>query len=156
MRCPRCESTSLAVLEKRDTEEGVRRRRQCQGCQHRFTTYERAEMPQLTVLKRDGQREQYSEEKVLCGMQAACKNRPIHPEQLQRAAGAITKELRLGTSEVVTSNQIGELVLDQLRVMDPIAYLRFVSVHRSFTDLETFKHEIKRLESLTNKKDRHE
>ena len=155
MRCPRCESTSLAVLEKRDTEEGVRRRRQCQGCDHRFTTYERAEMPQLTVLKRDGQREQYSEEKVLSGMEAACKNRPIHPEQLQKAAGAITKELRLGTSEVVTSNQIGELVLDQLRFMDPIAYLRFVSVHRSFTDLETFKHEIKRLESLSNK-DRHE
>ncbi len=155
MRCPRCESTQLAVLEKRDTEEGVRRRRQCQSCDHRFTTYERAEMPQLTVLKRDGQREQYSEDKVLCGMQAACKNRPIHPEQLQKAASAITKELRLGTSEVVTSNQIGELVLDQLRFMDPIAYLRFVSVHRSFTDLETFKHEIKRLDNLTNK-DRHE
>lgn len=155
MHCPRCQAKDLAVLEKRDTEEGVRRRRQCHQCQHRFTTYERAEIPQLIVLKRDGQREQYSEDKVLVGIQAACKNRPIHPEQLQKAAGCITKELRLGTSEVVTSNQIGELVLDQLCLIDPIAYLRFVSVHRSFTDLDTFKNEIKRLEQVT-RQNRHE
>lgn len=149
MVCPRCQKTSLVVLEKRNAEDSIRRRRMCQACQYRFTTYERAEIPQLTVLKRDGSRESYNEDKVTSGIAKACKNRPVQPAQIAKTTQSITKELRSGTSEVVSSNHIGELVLEHLRNLDQLAYLRFASVHRQFADLGDFKKEIKQLEQVT-------
>lgn len=151
MKCPHCQHEDLAVLEKRDIEGGVRRRRVCNNCQHRFTTYERPEVPQLVVVKKDGSREQYDEEKVRLGMEMACKNRPLHPAQISQAAAEVTQVLRAGEQDAVSSNQIGDLVLARLRQLDQIAYLRFVSVHHSFPDLESFKKEIQRLEKITNK-----
>lgn len=146
MKCPVCDASNLAVLEKRDIEEGVRRRRLCQDCGHRFTTYERSEVPLITVVKRGGQREHYDEDKVVRGIKMACKNRPVQKEQISNAAHAVTRSLREGDTDVVSSNQVGDLVLDHLRHLDHIAYLRFVSVHRSFPDIASFKREIQRLE----------
>lgn len=146
MNCPQCQHDDLSVLEKRDIEGGIRRRRLCRQCDHRFTTYERPEVPQLIVVKKDGRREQYDESKVLLGLQMACKNRPIHPAQISQAAHDVTVQLRAGEETTVSSNQIGDLVLEKLRVLDHIAYLRFVSVHHSYPDLEAFKKEIVRLE----------
>ncbi len=145
MVCPQCQSNDIAVLEKRDIEGGVRRRRVCNQCQHRFTTYERVEIPQLVVLKRDGSREHYNEEKVKKGIELSCKNRPIQPEQIENAVENVTRKLRLGDNELVSSNQVGDLVLEELLELDKIAYLRFVSVHRSFPDIEAFKKEIQRI-----------
>lgn len=146
MNCPNCQHEDISVLEKRDIEGGVRRRRVCKNCDHRFTTYERPEVPQLIVVKKDGQREQYDENKVRLGMEMACKNRPIHPAQISKAVIEVTQTLRAGENETVSSNQIGDIVLNKLQYLDSIAYLRFVSVHHSFPDLESFKKEINRLE----------
>lgn len=146
MKCPICDAQNLAVLEKRDIEEGVRRRRICNDCGHRFTTYERSEVPIITVVKRSGEREHYDETKVIKGMGMACKNRPVQKEQISNAARAVTRSLREGDADVISSNQIGDLVLNHLRHLDHIAYLRFASVHRSFPDLAAFKREIQRLE----------
>lgn len=145
MVCPQCQQSDIAVLEKRDIEGGVRRRRVCNSCQHRFTTYERVEIPQLVVLKRDGGREHYNEEKVKRGIEVSCKNRPVQPEQIENAVENVTRKLRQGDNEVVSTNQVGELVLEELLALDKIAYLRFVSVHRCFADVEAFKKEIQRI-----------
>ena len=145
MVCPQCQHGDIGVLEKRDIEDGVRRRRVCHRCQHRFTTYERVEVPQLVVLKRDGNREHYNEAKVKKGMELSCKIRPIQPEQIEIAVENITRKLRQGGNEIVTTTQVGELVLEELLGIDKIAYLRFVSVHRSFADVESFKKEISRI-----------
>lgn len=145
MVCPQCQESDIGVLEKRDIEDGVRRRRVCRICEHRFTTYERIEIPQLVILKRDGSREHYNEEKIKKGMALSCKNRPIQPEQIDNAVENITKQLRQGDQDTVSSNQVGEIVLEELLRLDKIAYLRFVSVHRSFPDIEAFKKEIQRI-----------
>lgn len=146
MHCPNCQQTNLSVLEKRDIEDGIRRRRLCNKCQYRFTTYERIEKSQITVLKRNGGRELYHEQKVRRGLQLACKNRPVQLEQIEKAARKVTKLLQQGEEELVSSNQIGELVLAQLKQLDLVAYLRFASVHRSFPDITSFKKEIQKIE----------
>jgi len=145
MRCPKCNKDDLSVLEKRDIDDDIRRRRQCNSCNFRFTTYERIEIPQITVLKRDGSREHYDEDKVRRGIMVSCKNRPIQPEQIDDAVINVSRILKQGGEQTVSSNQIGELVLNELLALDKIAYLRFVSVHRAFNDVEAFKKEIQKI-----------
>ena len=145
MKCPKCNKDDLSVLEKRDIDDDIRRRRHCNSCDFRFTTYERIEVPQITVLKRDGTREHYDEDKVRTGILVSCKNRPLQPEQIDNSVINVSRILKQGGEQTVSSNQIGELVLNELLNLDKIAYLRFVSVHRSFNDIESFKKEIQKI-----------
>lgn len=135
------------MLDSRPIEEGrtIRRRRECEECQFRFTTFERIEEVPLIVVKKEGTREEYSRDKLLRGLIRACEKRPVALEQLENIALEIEKELRnRGTSEV-KSDEIGEMVMDRLVSVDEVAYVRFASVYRQFKDVSVFLDELKDL-----------
>ncbi|MGI8793400.1 MAG: transcriptional regulator NrdR, partial [Acidimicrobiales bacterium] len=133
MRCPACSNDDDKVVDSRTAEEGaaIRRRRECLGCGRRFTTYERLEEAPLMVLKRSGQRSPFDRAKIVAGVGAAAKNRPVSPEAMDALAAEIEETMRLEGLEV-RSEQIGREVLDRLRDLDEVAYLRFVSVYKEF------------------------
>jgi transcriptional repressor NrdR len=141
------------VIDSRTAEEGaaVRRRRECLGCGRRFTTYERVEDVPFVVVKRSGGREPFERAKVVAGMQAAAKNRPLSPADLEQVAAEIEENLRLEGHEV-TTEQVGLAVLDALRSRDHVAYLRFASVYKGFTDAGDFEREAGLLVKLTSPK----
>ncbi|MBV9104134.1 MAG: transcriptional repressor NrdR [Candidatus Eremiobacteraeota bacterium] len=142
MICPSCRKTETRVVDSRDDESVVRRRRECLGCKHRFTTYERMESPRLFVVKKDGRREQYSRDKVIAGLRRACEKRPVSEAQLEEMTAALERELfSRGENEVPTTT-IGEKVMETLRRLDKVAYIRFASVYRSFRDVESFQAEL--------------
>lgn len=147
MRCPACGHPDTRVLDSRPTEEGaaIRRRRECPRCRERFTTYERVEHTPLWVVKKDGRRELFNPDKVLAGVLTACEKRPVSLEQLQSLVREVERELRSRYDREVPSREIGELVMERLRALDDIAYVRFASVYREFRDLETLRREVERL-----------
>lgn len=147
MRCPYCHFEDSKVLDSRPTDEGmaVRRRRECLSCQRRFTTYEKVEEQLLLVVKRDGRRVSFDRGKILSGMMKACEKRPISMEQLERVTAAIELEIRNRFDREVPSTEIGELVMDKLRTLDEVAYVRFASVYREFADINRFREELERL-----------
>jgi transcriptional repressor NrdR len=132
------------VVDSRDDETVVRRRRECLDprCKHRFTTYERMEAPRLFVVKKDGRREQYSREKVLAGLRKACEKRPISESQMESTAADIERELFARGESEVPATLVGEKLMEALRSLDPVAYIRFASVYRSFRDVESFREEL--------------
>ncbi|ASS92127.1 MAG: transcriptional regulator NrdR [Bacillaceae bacterium] len=147
MKCPSCHHFGTRVLDSRPVDEGrsIRRRRECEECQYRFTTFEKVEEIPLIVVKKEGTREEFSREKVLRGMIKACEKRPVSLKKLEDAAHDIEKELRnLGTSEI-SSETIGEMVMDRLAEIDEVAYVRFASVYRQFKDINVFIEELKEL-----------
>lgn len=147
MKCPYCSFIETKVSDKRDAEGAVviRRRRECLRCSRRFTTYERAELPELMVIKKDGRREPFARDKLVLGLMKAFEKRPVGLAEIEALADEIEMELRrLGIQEVV-SHEIGNSVMKQLKKKDPIAYLRFVSVYRAFSDLKAFEKEVRRL-----------
>ncbi|TAK88855.1 transcriptional repressor NrdR [Patescibacteria group bacterium] len=147
MRCPDCGYLDSKVIESRDLEDGaqIRRRRQCLKCSFRFTTYERTEQPRLTIIKKDGRREPFDRQKLAGGLYRACEKRPVAASQLEETINQIERELRsLGEPEV-SVERIGELAMDHLLELDDVAYVRFASVYRSFTDVESFEAELARL-----------
>ncbi|WP_053218948.1 transcriptional regulator NrdR [Virgibacillus senegalensis] len=147
MRCPNCQFKSTKVLDSRPIEEGrsIRRRRECEACSFRFTTFERLEEVPLIVVKKEGTREEYSREKLMRGLIKACEKRPVALEQIESIAVEVEKELRnRGTSEV-QSKEIGEMVMDRLSSVDEVAYVRFASVYRQFKDISVFLDELKDL-----------
>lgn len=151
MKCPYCGSTEIKVADKRDSGDGViRRRRECLKCRKRFTTYERIETIDLLVIKKDGKREQFDREKLKRGLLRACEKRPIQYEKIEKILDWIESKLRLKKKTEVESREIGELVMRKLEKLDKVAYIRFASVYKDFTDLETFHKELKTL--LTGKK----
>ena len=150
MNCPNCKSDELSVIDSRDCDEGIRRRRLCTKCDFRFTTYERIEKPIIVVVKKDNRRERFSKEKLTHGILQACKNRPIDKVVVDRAVDEIEKLINILGDEEVPSHYIGEQVLDSLKGIDHVAYLRFASVHKSFNDLHAFEREIARLENKKN------
>lgn len=123
----------------------VRRRRECQHCGYRFTTYEKVEVTPLLVVKKDGRREAFDRDKILRGMLTACEKRPVQLERLQTIAAEIERELQSRYDKEVESRVIGEMVMDRLRRVDQVAYVRFASVYRQFRDIETFRRELDRL-----------
>ncbi len=125
----------------------MRRRRECLDprCKHRFTTYERMEQPRLYVAKKDGRRENYSREKLLSGLHKACEKRPISENQMEAIATELERELFARGENEVSSSLVGEKVMEALRGLDPVAYIRFASVYRSFGDIESFREELKTL-----------
>jgi len=145
MVCPVCRAGDTRVIDSRDDENAVRRRRECLACKHRFTTYERAEAARLFVVKKDGRREAYSREKLLGGIHKACEKRPISESAMQEVADEIERELYSRGDNEVASSLVGELVMAALRRLDKIAYIRFASVYRSFADLNSFQEELAQL-----------
>ncbi|KKM12260.1 NrdR family transcriptional regulator [Clostridiales bacterium PH28_bin88] len=145
MRCPFCGHAGSKVLDSRPTEDGnsIRRRRECLECTRRYTTYEKAEMLPLLVVKKDGRREVYNRQKLLGGLTRACEKRPIPVGRLEEMVYDIERELMNTTEREVKSEAIGELVMDRLRQVDEVAYVRFASVYRQFKDLESFMAEVK-------------
>jgi transcriptional repressor NrdR len=151
MRCPACSSLDDRVVDSRLAEDGsaIRRRRECLGCGRRFTTYERFEELALTVIKRSGQPQPFDRAKIVAGVRAAAKNRPIGEEQLDALAVDIEESLRLEGQDV-TSEQVGRAVLEQLRALDEVAYVRFASVYKGFSDAGDFEREVGLLAQLAD------
>lgn len=149
MRCPYCQEFESRVLDSRSSEDGssIRRRRECNYCKKRFTTYERVEERPLLVIKKNGEREQFDREKLLSGITRACEKRPVSMEKIEKIVVEIERELRDAYDREVNSLIIGEKVMDKLQDLDEVAYVRFASVYRQFTDLNSF---IKTIEQLKN------
>jgi transcriptional repressor NrdR len=147
MRCPVCADPNTRVIDSRAIKDGVeiRRRRLCDACAHRFTTYERSEEAFPKVVKKDGRREPWDREKILRGLSKACEKRPIPVKEIERLADEVGRALgNLGEPEV-SAERIGERLMDGLRQLDDVAYVRFASVYRSFKDIDEFMQELSRL-----------
>ncbi|MHB8141584.1 MAG: transcriptional regulator NrdR [Vulcanimicrobiaceae bacterium] len=142
--CPTCRKSETRVVDSRDDETVVRRRRECLDarCKHRFTTYERMESPRLFVVKKDGRREQYNREKILSGLRRACEKRPISEAQMEAVAADLERELFARGESEVPATLVGERLMDALKLLDGVAYIRFASVYRSFRDVESFRQEL--------------
>jgi transcriptional repressor NrdR len=142
MKCPYCGSTESRVVDTREVGDGIRRRRECQGCQQRYTTYEQVAKVHLMIVKRDGRREPFDRQKLFEGIWKACAKRPVSSEAVEEIVSEIEANLYgLGQPEV-PSRVLGEMVMDRLRDLDGVAYVRFASVYRSFADLETLQREV--------------
>ena len=145
MRCPYCDSLDSKVTDSRSAEEGIRRRRECVKCGLRFTTYERVQSTALLVAKRDGRPQEFDREKLLASITIACAKRPIPNHEIDKLVQDIEQTLQgLGRAEI-PSAIIGEMVMDRLRTMDRVAYVRWASVYRGFQDLESFEEVVKDL-----------
>jgi len=143
--CPTCRKSETRVVDSRDDESVVRRRRECLTCKHRFTTYERIEAPRLFVVKKDGRREQYARDKVLNGLRRACEKRPVSDAQMEELVAGIERELFARGENEVPASLVGEKLMEALKTIDPVAYIRFASVYRSFRDVESFQAELAEL-----------
>ncbi len=150
VKCPFCGNLESRVIDSRPVEDGaaIRRRRECLSCKKRFTTYERIESPVMLVIKKDGRREMFDREKIIKGLLKACEKRPVSRERIEEIASEIEADLRMEGRKEVSSKEIGERVIEALKDIDKVAYVRFASVYREFTDLSHF---IKELETLLNK-----
>jgi len=149
MRCPKCGCQDDKVIDSRASREGatIRRRRECTGCTHRFTTYEEVEHQGLMVLKRDGRHEEFSKEKLLSGLKKACQKRPITPKVMEDLVEKIMDEITNRYEREVPGEAIGKLVMEGLRGIDDVAYVRYASVYRRFQEATDFVHEVKKLEA---------
>lgn len=151
MRCPFCGHLEDHVVDSRQSREGtsIRRRRECLGCERRFTSYERIEEVYPQIVKRDGSREEYRREKVLQGLRLAVRKRPVASERLEAVVDQLEEAmLELNTRELASS-WIGEFVANALRTLDPVAYIRFASVYRAFSDIQQFLEELRELDRNT-------
>jgi len=150
IRCPSCFNDDTRVLDSRPTEEGaaIRRRRECSACGRRFTTFERIEEVPLMVIKKDGSRQRFDRSKVLQGILKACEKRPIAMSVLEELAALVERDLTQSGEREVSSSAIGELVMDHLKGIDPVAYVRFASVYRQFADINSLKREIDHILTL--------
>lgn len=144
MKCPVCGNPDSKVIDSRPVEEGnsIKRRRECPVCQKRFTTFEIVETVQIFVTKKDGSKELFDRNKLLGGLLKACQKRPVNAEEI---VAEIETELQNSMSNDVTTKEIGEMVMDKLKVRDEVAYVRFASVYREFKDIETFMTELRQL-----------
>lgn len=153
MRCPLCQYNGTRVLDSRPVNEAksIRRRRECEDCGHRFTTFETVEETPLLIIKKDGTREEYSREKMLRGIVRACEKRPVPLETLEKIVDKIGQELRGSGRVEINSQDIGELVMKALYEVDEVSYVRFASVYRQFKDINVFIQELEEL--LANSKE---
>ena len=144
MKCSRCQNDDTKVIESRDVTDGqaIRRRRECIVCQHRFTTYERIERPQVIVIKNNGTRELFDRNKLLAGLYRACEKTPVSSLQLERLVADIEQELQACGDQEVPSAKIGDMVMKQLAALNEVAYVRFASVYRRFKDIAGFEREL--------------
>ena len=147
MKCPYCNSEDTKVIDSRPTEDGhaIRRRRGCEKCGKRFTTYEKVEESIIMIVKKDGSREAFDRGKLMNGIIRACEKRPVPMATIEEMVDRIERGLNNLMQKEVKSDFIGELVMDELKKVDQVAYIRFASVYRQFTDVETFTEEINKL-----------
>lgn len=147
MRCPFCANTEDRVVDSRESREGdvIRRRRECVACGRRFTSYEKIELMPFQVVKRDERREPYDREKLMRGLQVACRKRPVPQAELDRVADSIEAAMQESGEREISSQQLGRLVMERLRELDPVAYVRFASVYRRFEDVDAFVKELHEL-----------
>jgi len=145
MKCPYCGDTASRVIDTREVGDGIRRRRECQVCHQRYTTYEHVAKANLLVVKRDGRREPFDRQKLFDGLVTACAKRPVSTQEIEAVVAEVESFLyRMGQAEV-PSRLIGEKVMDVLRRLDGVAYVRFASVYRQFTDLNVLKREVEEI-----------
>lgn len=147
MRCPKCNYTESKVIDTRPTDDGakIRRRRECMDCGHRFTTYEKIEETQIVVIKRDGTRQGYNRDKIINGLIRACDKRSVSLEQIEAIADKVEKQLYNTFQNEVSTEVIGEMVMNELQGVDDVAYVRFASVYRKFKDIDTFMDELTKI-----------
>ncbi|MBQ6663783.1 MAG: transcriptional repressor NrdR [Firmicutes bacterium] len=147
MKCPFCDNPDTKVIDSRPIEEGkaIRRRRECEQCGKRFTTYEKVEASIIMVIKKDGSREAFDRDKIMNGIVKACYKRPVSVSDMERVVNDIERGLNNMMEKEIKSTFIGELVMEQLKNLDEVAYVRFASVYRQFTDVNTFIKEIEEL-----------
>lgn len=146
MKCIYCNCTESRVIDSRPTEDGaIRRRRECEGCQRRFTTYEKIEMLPLLVVKKDQRREPFDAAKVRSGIVKACEKRPVPLAEIEKLVRRVEMNVCQQPEQEVTTEQIGEMVMDGLKELDEVAYIRFASVYRQFTDVQSFMAELQQL-----------
>lgn len=150
MHCGQCNSNDIKVIESRDVAEGqaIRRRRMCTSCSYRFTTYERIERPQLVVIKNDKTRELFSRTKLLAGLYRSCEKTSVSSVQLEQLVSDIEDNLYACGDNEVSTTKIGELIMERLAVLNEVAYVRFASVYRRFTDITSFEHELNTIKQL--------
>ena len=144
MKCPFCGHLEDKVIDSRPAEDGssIRRRRECLSCSSRFTTYEKVELLPLLVIKKDGTREAYSQDKLLNGILKACEKRPVSSEQMMDMVTYVENQIQNSTKRETSTNEIGEMVMKQLKDIDEVAYVRFASVYRQFKDVNSFLEEL--------------
>ena len=145
MKCPYCGDEDIRVIDSRPAENAIRRRRQCGRCEKRFTTYERIETIPMMIVKKDETREPYDRSKIEAGMLGACHKRPVSVAMINDAVDDIENQIMTRDRREISTTEIGELVMDKLREIDDVAYVRFASVYREFKDVETFLREIEKL-----------
>ncbi len=147
MRCPFCGNTEDRVVDSRESREAdvIRRRRECTKCERRFTSYEKIEQLPFQVAKRDERRETYDRSKLMRGLQVACRKRPVPQEKLERLADFIETAMQDSSDREISSKSIGTMVIERLRDLDPVAYVRFASVYRRFEDVDAFVKELHQL-----------
>lgn len=147
MKCPYCQNPDTRVIDSRESKKGlsIRRRRQCSACKRRFTTYERVEEVPFMVVKKDGSRQPFDGQKILRGMLKACEKRPIPVSKLEEIVEEIENKLQEKPEKEMSSAEIGALVMDRLKELDKVAYVRFASVYREFKDVVEFKQELENL-----------
>ena len=145
MECPYCSHTEMKVTDKRDSPEGIRRRRECLKCKKRFTTYEKISKNDLYIIKKNGQREVFSKDKLSAGIHRAFEKRPIPKEKIDRLISEIEESLRKKGKKEIKSATVGEIVIKKIKKLDNVAYIRFASVYRDFQDIKDFKKEFKDL-----------
>ena len=141
MRCPFCAHEDSQVKDSRPTDDGaaIRRRRQCEGCGARFTTFERIQLRELTVVKSDGKREPFDRSKLERSIQIACRKRPVDPARIERLATAIQRQIETSGDSEITATAVGEMVMDGLKALDSVAYIRFASVYKDFREAKDFE-----------------
>ena len=151
MKCPFCGYDDSKVLDTRPTDEGytIRRRRECLKCQKRFTTYEKIEKSPVMVIKKDGNRQAFDREKIIKGMIKSCEKRPVSADEIEEAVNNIEKKIENSMRREITSLEVGEMVMEELKDLDEVSYVRFASVYREFKDLQSFVYE---LENFVKKK----
>ena len=155
MRCNNCQKTDTKVIESRDVSEGdsIRRRRECIACNHRFTTYERIEKPQLIIVKNDGTRQLYDREKLLVGLYRACEKTPVTALQIDKLVSRVERNLYECGETEIASGRIGELIMEELANLNEVAYVRFASVYRRFKDIASFERELSEIKTHLQSKD---
>lgn len=147
MKCPFCGNNDSKVIDSRPTEDNqrIRRRRECMSCQKRFTTFETVEITPITVIKKDGSMQAFNRDKILAGMIKSCEKRPVSIQDLEKATDNIEYKLVNSLKAEVSSIEIGEMVMEELKKLDEVAYVRFASVYRQFSDINTFFEELSEL-----------
>jgi transcriptional repressor NrdR len=145
MYCPYCSHKESKVTDKRESPEGIRRRRECLKCKKRFTTYEKASIEDIYVIKKDSRREKFSREKLENGIHRAFEKRPVENEKIRKMINEIEEQIRKKGKKEIKSSEIGELVMKKIKKIDNVAYIRFASVYSDFQDINDFKREIKEL-----------